>query len=395
MNSNNMNSVKLKCMNISLVKAIPVLLIVCFACSCAEKQETKRIPIIYSSDLFNPPADPDDHYDLATLFMMPEFDIKAFIFDVSNHSRKAEEFGRVPLEQIAAITGRPIPPYAVGLRQRLSSPDDQAKEQAAQFQGGVDLILKSLRESDEKVVMLLTGSCIDFAAAYNRDPELLRQKVSAVYISAGNGPSGKQDECNAGLDPNAYICLLKSDLPIYWCPCIPNGHYRQATREDVLAKNDNTYNTCFIIENQTECLKNVPTRLHNFFNYAFTASKEEHIPYLDRTPGELNAKEKWIWSTPAFFHAAGRKIYAKQNGANIAYIARSPQEAKKMGISDKEVEAYAFAPIQLSQTELEAQERIIQSNLNVKESTTKVFHYIHPDYNEIMVSALLSILETR
>ncbi|GHV68500.1 hypothetical protein FACS1894199_15820 [Bacteroidia bacterium] len=393
-----MNSVKLKWLNISLVGVLPFLLIVCFTYSCAEKQETKRIPIIYSSDLFNPPADPDDHYDLATLFMMQEFDVKAFIFDVSNHTRIADEFsrtpdefGRVPLEQIAAITGRPIPPYSIGLNQPLNSPDGQAKEQVAQFQGGVDLILKSLRESDEKVLMFLVGSCTDFAAAYNRDPELLRQKVSAMYISAGNGPSGKQDECNAGLDPNAYICLLKSRLPIYWCPCIPNGPYRQATKEDVLAKNDNTYNTCFTIPNQAECLKNVSARLHNFFHYAFTASKEDPIPYLNRTPEELTTKEKWIWSTPAFFHAAGRKIYAGLNGG---YFACSPQVAQKLGISDKEVEVYAFAPIQLSQTELEAQEHIIQGNLNVKESTVKVFQYIHPDYNEIMESALSNILGT-
>ncbi|GHT20919.1 hypothetical protein FACS189430_00140 [Bacteroidia bacterium] len=385
-----MNSVKLK-----LMKTISFLLVACFACSVANGQKTKKIPIIFSSDLFQPPNDPDDHYDLATLFLMQEFDVKAFIFDVTNHYKQPEQVGRVALEQMAAITGRPIPPYAVGLRQLLVSPDDKGKDQPAEFQGGVELILKSLRESNEKVVMFLTGSCIDFAAAYNREPELLRKKVSAVYVSAGNGPSGKQDECNAVLDPNAYRCLLKSDLPIYWCPCIPNGRYRQATKEDVLAKNDNTYNTCFIIPSQAECLKNASARLRNFFNYALTASKEDHIAYLDRTPEAVTTVEKWIWSTPIFCYAAGRKIYAKQDGANITYIACSPQEAKKLGISNKEVKVFSFDPVRVSETsDSSSKLPVLEGDLKVKKSSVKIFHYIHPDYNNIIGATLSNILET-
>ncbi|GHT54814.1 hypothetical protein AGMMS49982_20110 [Bacteroidia bacterium] len=383
-----MNSVKLK-----LVKAISFLLVVCFACSFAHGQETKKIPVIYSTDLYHPPADPDDHYDLATLFLMPEFDVKAFIFDVSNTSRKPEEFGRVALEQISAITGHPIPPYAVGLRQRLSSLDDQAKEQPSESQGGVELILKTLRESNEKVTLFLVGSCRDFAAAYNREPQLLRQKVSAVYVNAGNGPSGNQDECNVGLDRNAYLCLLKSDLPVYWCPCIARGGYEaQATGEDIAKNNDYTYHSQFTVSNQAECFKNLSDRLKNFVNYALTASTEDPMHYLERTPEEISTKKKYIWDTGPFIHAAGRKIYARQDGS---YIACSPQEAKKLGISKKEVKVFAFDPVRLSEvSENSAKLLVLEGDLKVKKSSVKVFHYIHPDYNEIMVSAFSNILET-
>ena len=36
-----------------------------------------QIPIVHYTDLFHPPDDPDDHVDLATLFALPEFDIRA------------------------------------------------------------------------------------------------------------------------------------------------------------------------------------------------------------------------------------------------------------------------------------------------------------------------------
>jgi hypothetical protein len=263
-------------------------------------------------------------------------------------------------------------------------------------------------------VLFLVGSCRDFAAAYNREPELLREKVSAVYVSAGNGPDGKQEECNAGYDANAYFCLLKSDLPIYWCPCIPRVGYVQASKTDIEEKNDMTYNTYFTIHNQAELLKNTPDRLKNFFNYALTLAAEDFnvnyeqrvkentalalplgdpIAYLDRTPEALPTTEKSMWSTAPFFHAAGRKIYAAQDGG---YIACSPQEAKRLKISNKEVKVYEFAPIRLSQDTSgnSSQGLVLKGDLNVKESSVKVFHYIHPEYNEIMVSALSNILKT-
>ncbi|GHT22571.1 hypothetical protein FACS189419_05320 [Planctomycetales bacterium] len=389
-----MTTLRISSLFLFVVLSASILLGVCFSCSFANGQETKKIPVIYSSDLFHPAADPDDHYDLATLFMMQEFDVKAFIFDLALPHRQPDQFGRVALEQMAAITGRPIPPYAVGLRQILVSPDDKGKDQPSEFQGGVELILKTLRESDEKVLMFLVGSCRDFAAAYNREPELFRKKVSAIYVNAGSGPSGIQnDYCNVELDPNAYRCLLKSDLPIYWCPCVPRGRFVQAIREDIEENNAYTYNTYFIIPNQAEWLKNVSPGLQNFINYALTASKEAPIPYLDRTPDKISTKPRNMWCTGPFIYAAGRKIYARQDGG---YIACSPQEAKKLGISNKEVKVFSFDPIRLSETsDISSKFPVFQGDLKVKKSSVKVFHYLHPDYNNIMVSVLSELLSER
>jgi hypothetical protein len=99
-----------------------------------------------------------------------------------------------------------------------------------------------------------------------------------------------------------------------------------------------------------------------------------------------------MWCTGPFIHAAGRKIYARQDGG---YIACSPQEAKKSGISDKEVKVFSFDAIRVSQnTENSSKFTVFQSDLKVSKSTTKIFHYLHPDYNNIMISALSNILET-
>ena len=39
------------------------------------------VPVIYCTDLFHPHDDPDDHFDLATLFALPELEVKAILLD--------------------------------------------------------------------------------------------------------------------------------------------------------------------------------------------------------------------------------------------------------------------------------------------------------------------------
>ena len=184
-----------------------------------------KIPILHSTDLLHPYDDPDDHYDLATVFAMPEFDIRGIVLDQGVEPQgQLKRPGQVPVQQMFRLTGRKTP-VAIGLTNLLRSRDDKALDQGEQFQGGVKLILLALRQSPEKVILHLAGSCRDAAAAFNREPELLRAKVRAVYVEAGNGPDGRQDEWNVKLDPLAYLRLLESGLPIYWCPCFGRDGY--------------------------------------------------------------------------------------------------------------------------------------------------------------------------
>ena len=46
---------------------------------------SQRIAIIYASDLFHPHDDPDDHFDLATLFAIPDVDVRAIVLDIGDN----------------------------------------------------------------------------------------------------------------------------------------------------------------------------------------------------------------------------------------------------------------------------------------------------------------------
>ena len=75
---------------------VVVLSGVCAACLLrgTDASAAEKVPIVYSTDLFHPHADPDDHYDLACLFALEEFDIRGIILDLGGRSRPSGRAGR-------------------------------------------------------------------------------------------------------------------------------------------------------------------------------------------------------------------------------------------------------------------------------------------------------------
>jgi len=252
----------------------------------------RAIPIIYTSDLYHPHDDPDDHFDLATLFAIPEFDIRAIVIDTGQ--RGADRPGVVAIQQMMQITGRTAP-YSTGLTANLRSQDDRAEQQPAPAQAGVELILRQLREAATSVTIFTTGSLRDVAAAYNRDTDLFRRKVARLYINAGHSDGGK--EHNVNLDPHAYFRILTSKLPVYWVPCFGSDGYLSLW----------TFR-------QGDALDSAPLALQNYFVYALTkASPKERDPLKALTepiPAEARKKiwdqKRNMWCTAALLHAAGR-----------------------------------------------------------------------------------------
>ncbi len=278
-------------------RLLPALLVVFSIVNLA----TAAVPVIYSTDLYHPHDDPDDHYDLATLHALPELDVKGVIIDMANIGQKrsyqkdGKKPGLVALEQMKHLTGRSLR-CVTGLEHALKSVDDPGTDQPEASQGGVNLILSVLRESEEKVCIFTVGSLVDVAAAYNRQPDLLREKVRALYINAGTGPDGFQEEWNVRLDQKAYQRILLSDLPIEWYPCFGREGYF----------------TYFVV-NQPTILGPAPAPLRAFFAYALNRSTAPPIPFLagDYPPpkGPRN-----MWCTPSFVDLAGRKIYKTEKG---------------------------------------------------------------------------------
>ncbi len=259
------------------------------------------VSVIYSTDLYHPHDDPDDHYDLATLFALPELDVKCVIIDMANIHQKMsyQETGKKPglvaIEQMKHLTGRSVR-CVTGLEQALKSVDDPATDQPESTQGAVNTILSVLRESKEKVCIFTVGSLVDVAAAYNRQPDLLREKVRAIYVNAGTGPDGFQEEWNVRLDQNAYQRILLSDLPIQWYPCFGlDGYF-----------------THFVVD-QTEVLGSASAPLRAYFAYALDRSTEEPIAFLSGNyPPPIGPRN--MWCTPSFVDLAGRKIYKTEKG---------------------------------------------------------------------------------
>ncbi len=248
------------------------------------------VPIIYSTDLYHPHDDPDDHFDLATLFAIPEFDIKAIVIDTG--SRGKDRPGRVVVEQLMHLTGRQVP-VAIGLSENLASPSDDCATQPDATQAGINLILDVLEESAEPVTMFTTGSLRDVAAAYNRRPTLFEEKVSRLYINVGHSAGG--EEHNVKLDRHSYVRVLRSGLPVYWTPCFGEDGYLSLWKFT-----------------QKEVLADAPRPVRNFIVYALTKAKTDPIEFLSSEPDpavihELWAKQRNMWCTGAFLDAAGTK----------------------------------------------------------------------------------------
>jgi hypothetical protein len=258
-------------------------------------REANAVPLVYCTDLFHPPDDPDDHLDLATVFALPEFDIKAVLLDQGDKQLKRP--GRIPMEQMIALTGRRLP-YSAGLGTKLRTPGDQGLDQPWEFQGAIKLFLKVLRESDRPVRVIAVGSVRDIAAAFNREPELLRKKVEALYLVIGNIKVGGK-EYNVSLDPEAFRGVLASKLPIYWFPCFPA---------------DNVLSSFWKLPHYSDVLEGAPLALQNFILYMLHRVEPTGLDPLQALGLNLRPwrrvfwdQPKNMWSTATILLAAGRK----------------------------------------------------------------------------------------
>lgn len=228
--------VSLSMMPMLLIPAPP-----CFATTPPSAPSAGTVPLIHCTDLLHPPDDPDDYFDLAAVYAVPEFDLKYVILDQGE--KQKDRPGTIPVEQLNRLTGRTVP-AAIGLSEKLKSPADKGLEQPKPFQAGVEAILKVLRETTSPVAISVVGSARDLTAAWNREPELLKAKISRVYVFAGEASAKdpKFVEWNVQMDPASFAGLMRADLPLVWIPCFDhdaethgvNASYWQTTHSLLL-----------------------------------------------------------------------------------------------------------------------------------------------------------------
>jgi hypothetical protein len=225
------------------------------------------VPVIYSTDLLHPHDDPDDHFDLACLYAMPEADLRAIILDQGD--RQANRPGFRPVWQLNYLTGRHVP-AVVGLRDKLKFPADPALDQPGEFQNGVQLILQTLQNCSKKASLVFVGSGRDVVAAFNREPDLFRQKVRSIHGFIGEASDSKNQEYNVGLDPQAFVRLMRADLPFFWIPCFDGGVWT------------NNGHASFWRIRQGEVLEQAPASLQRYFLYMLRQATNDPVPYLSK-----------------------------------------------------------------------------------------------------------------
>jgi hypothetical protein len=282
-----------------------------------DRTRDRSVPVIYSTDLLHPYDDPDDHYDLATLFALPEFDLKAVVLDLGE--KQKQKPGRIPLGQMMSLTDRPVP-NATALSGKLKSPGDKALDQPADDQKGVDLLLKTLREAKTAVTIITAGSVRDICAAFNREPDLFRKMVARLYINIG--ATDNTVEWNVTLDLNAYLGLMRSGLPIYWCPCLPMQVCERST---------------YWKFRQSDILGTLPPPLLNYFIYALQQVPPEELDPLQALKADLRpwrhmigTMDRNMWCTASFLHAAGRQVYTR--GGQFDSSTTAPADARPADI---------------------------------------------------------------
>jgi hypothetical protein len=282
-----------------------------------------RAPIIDVTDLYHPFQDVGDNFDLVAAYALPEVDLKAVILDSHDSFRKPisdhpllqdadksgpRDPGFISVLQLNYIFNRDVP-AAVGPFTMMKSPDDQMRDIPAFQQQGVELILRILRESPEPVMILSFGSVRPIAVAFNRDPELFRRKIKRILLSAGSS-SGGYLEWNVGLDPTAFVRLLRSGLPIDLYPC--------ATKDGPFSYD--SHNSYWKLAD-LHFIGRMNPQLRAYLDFALSRStRADFLRAVDKgapvsDDAELHSHVHHVWETAVWLEASGRKLVRHDDGS--------------------------------------------------------------------------------
>jgi hypothetical protein len=305
-------------------------------------------PVIDCTDLYHPHQDPGDNFDIVAAYALPEIDLRAVILDVTDRFRQPDcpngppgprEPGLIPLSQMNYLFDRNVP-FAVSPFTPMRSVDDPMRDVPRFQQAGIELLLQTLRDSPEPVDILIFCSCRTVAAAFNREPDLLREKVRKIHLSAGTssgeifdvnwdtrqrlplapGSTGYR-EWNVELDVHAFVNVLRSGLPLALYPCASEGGpfalHRHTTYYDL---------------GSLRFIRQMEPRLRNYLAYALTRQlRHDFLRAMDLDPApeileEIDAiSPHYIWETAIWLEVSGRKLVQRPGEG---YLIVPPDEVR-------------------------------------------------------------------
>ncbi|OAB33860.1 hypothetical protein [Paenibacillus glacialis] len=223
--------------------------------------------IIYSTDLFND-GDFDDYFDLIALKSLEGID-STIILD--GNEQITTRGGASAIENLDIITGETTK-YTLGLNENSYFYKDRGWKSHSFLQRNIQNIISEIQQAPEKTTIVTVGSLRDISAAYNREPNLFREKVSKIYIFAGDY-KGTYKEHNVELDELAYLNVMNSGLSIFWIPCFEEGLWTYGD------------NSSYFTVKHSELFTNSESPLFKWFLYRFI---KETIPFESFLNNEYN-----------------------------------------------------------------------------------------------------------
>ena len=275
-------------------------------------------PVVHLTDLFRPHGDPDDHWDLATLFALAgqrRIDVRAVMIDFPPPRRGKVDPDVLAVAQMNYLTGMAAP-VLVGCPQRLQLRTERVQKGDGPDWGGVQGLLAILRNSPRPVALHIVGTSNDVALAARLEPRLFAEKCAAIYLNAGSGTQDaekrKKLEFNVKLNPAAYASLFDLPTTIYWLPCFERADEFTAPA---------AYGTYYRFRHD-EILPHLARPLQNYFTSMYadgepTARQQgPHTWWLQTLRGprqeDMLARQlpqyRNMWSTAGLLHSAGLTV---------------------------------------------------------------------------------------
>lgn len=273
--------------------------------------------LLHQTDLFHPHGDPDDHFDLATLFALHKRgDLYAagLILDYPPDHRRGDP-AVAAIAQMNRFCGSAVP-VVVGAQEQMKSLGDTMPELPHEETAAIRFILESLEKAPRPVAITCVGSATDIAVASLRNPELFRTKCAAVLLDAGAAfadPDHPETlEWNVRLNRLAYATCFSLPCPLKWFPCW-----------DIVERRVSGERGTFYWLEHAEAFDGISDRLKNFFAFMFeeTASplwlKKLDEKIDDQRWGKILADRRGMWSTASVLDAADLAV---TRGGDIARI---------------------------------------------------------------------------
>ena len=275
------------------------------------------VEFIHVTDFNHPPNDPDDYFDVATVFALHQrgaLALRAVCFDVPRDNGGTPGWGDpavMGLGQLQVMTGASVP-FAVGSPHPLTKTGDTQPEATSGDLAAVNLILTTLRESRSPVVIAVNGGSRDVAIALAREPELFRTRCRAIYDLAGltHGKDSPKEN-NVVVDPLGAVTVFNTaPCPVYWLP----GFDRWPEKGIDLREGPHE---AFYQFQQKQLFDVAAPRLINYFAFTLrTGSQPPELKWWRYSNGEpdktliaeLGKQGRAMWTTAAYLHTAGLSV---------------------------------------------------------------------------------------